>query len=179
MQIFVRWAIGAVALYITVMIAERLKLHLAVDPGLPGVIASVIAVAVLSVVNAVIRPIVKLLALPITCLTLGLFSFVINACMFWLVFALVPGLLKSTASLHLTGHIYGVILFSCFSGLTTVEGGLRGHALAWMAAVPMSLLLLLELWDAFLWVVLCFLVTIVIGGLELAEHTFPKMYDVE
>ena len=91
MQIFVRWAIGAVALYITVMIAERLKLHLAVDPGLPGVIASVIAVAVLSVVNAVIRPIVKLLALPITCLTLGLFSFVINACMFWLVFALVPG----------------------------------------------------------------------------------------
>lgn len=91
MQILVRWAVSAIALYITVLIAEHLKLHLAVDPGVPGVVASVIAVAVLAVVNAVIRPIVKLLALPITCLTLGLFSFVINAAMFWLVFELVPG----------------------------------------------------------------------------------------
>jgi len=91
LQILVRWAISAVALYITVLIAEHLKLHLAVDPGVPGVIASVIAVVVLAIVNTIVRPIVKLLALPITCLTLGLFSFVINALMFWLVFEVVPG----------------------------------------------------------------------------------------
>ena len=91
MQVLVRWAVSAIALYITVLIAEHLKLHLAVDPGVPGIIASVIAVAVLAVVNTIVRPIVKLLALPITCLTLGLFSFVINAAMFWLVFSVVPG----------------------------------------------------------------------------------------
>lgn len=46
---------------------------------------------VLGLVNLVIRPIVRLLALPITLLTLGLFGWVINALMLWLVSAIVPG----------------------------------------------------------------------------------------
>ena len=92
MQLLVRWAISAVALYITVLIAEHFKMHIWLARGVAGVIASVIAVVVLAVVNAIIRPIVKLLALPITCLTLGLFSFVINALMFWIVGqGVVPG----------------------------------------------------------------------------------------
>lgn len=52
---------------------------------------AVIASLVLGVVNLVIRPIVRLLALPITLLTLGLFGWVINALMLLLVAAIVPG----------------------------------------------------------------------------------------
>lgn len=113
MQILVRWAVSAVALYVTVLIAERLKLHLAIDPGLPGVEASVIAVVVLAIVNAIIRPIVKLLALPLTCLTFGLFSFVINAAMFWIVFSVVPGF-------HVKGFLaplFASIVMSIVSGI--------------------------------------------------------------
>ena len=42
---------------------------------------TVIVAVVLGVINAVVRPIVKLLSLPINILTLGLFSFVINGLM--------------------------------------------------------------------------------------------------
>jgi putative membrane protein len=113
LQILVRWAISAVALYITVLLAQHLNMHIWLAPGVSGVTASVIAVAVLAVVNAVIRPIVKLLALPITCLTLGLFSFVINAGMFWLVGQVVPGF-------HVRGFVaplFASIVMGIISGI--------------------------------------------------------------
>ncbi len=50
-----------------------------------------IAAIVIGLVNALIRPLVSLLSLPITILTLGLFTFVINALMFWLAAKIVPG----------------------------------------------------------------------------------------
>ena len=96
-----------------------------------------------------------------------------------LVFSFLPGLLKRTGDLHLAGHIFGLIMLCCFSGLAAVEGGLRGHALGWLAAVPLSLLLLLELRGALLWSVLCFMVTATFGTLELAGHVFPRTYDVK
>ena len=43
------------------------------------------------VVNAIIRPLAFILTLPITILTLGLFLFVLNAAMVWLVAAILPG----------------------------------------------------------------------------------------
>ncbi len=49
------------------------------------------AALVLSVVNAVVRPIVGLLSLPITMLTFGLFALVLNALMIYLVAWVVPG----------------------------------------------------------------------------------------
>ena len=94
-----------------------------------------------------------------------------------LIFSLLPALLKRTANLHLAGHIFGLIMLCCFTGLAVVEGGLRGHALGWLAAVPLSLLLLLELRGALLWSVLCLLVTATFGTLELAGREFPKTYD--
>jgi putative membrane protein len=45
----------------------------------------------LGLVNAIIRPIAFILTLPITLLTLGLFLFVLNAAMVWLVAAILPG----------------------------------------------------------------------------------------
>lgn len=46
---------------------------------------------VLGFVNAVVRPVLVLLTLPVTMLTLGLFIFVINGLMFWVVAQLIDG----------------------------------------------------------------------------------------
>jgi putative membrane protein len=51
----------------------------------------VLAALVLAVVNAVVRPILLLLTLPFTIVTLGLFIFVINAGLFYGVSTLLPG----------------------------------------------------------------------------------------
>ena len=53
--------------------------------------AALVAALVLGLVNAVIRPILIRLTLPATILTLGLFIFVINALLFWMVSHLVEG----------------------------------------------------------------------------------------
>jgi putative membrane protein len=62
----------------------------------PGVMVSsgsalVIGALVLGLVNAVIRPVMTFLTLPLTIVTLGLFYFVVNAAAFALAAALVPG----------------------------------------------------------------------------------------
>jgi len=51
----------------------------------------ILAGLLLGVVNAIIRPLAFILTLPITILTLGLFLFVLNAAMVWLVAAILPG----------------------------------------------------------------------------------------
>jgi putative membrane protein len=67
---------------------------------------------VTGVINAFIKPAVKLLALPITCLTFGLFAIVINAGLFALGSWLTPGLTMSWV-----GALVGSILASLASGL--------------------------------------------------------------
>lgn len=56
-----------------------------------GFVAALWAALVLAVVNAFVRPVVKILSLPITILTLGLFALVVNAAMIYLVAWVVPG----------------------------------------------------------------------------------------
>lgn len=53
--------------------------------------AAVIAAVVLALVNAFVKPLVHLVSLPVTILTLGLFALVINALMLLLVDSIVPG----------------------------------------------------------------------------------------
>ena len=62
-------------------------------PGLhvSGPFAALVAGAILGFVNAIIRPILFLLTLPLTLVTLGLFIFVLNALCLGLTAALVPG----------------------------------------------------------------------------------------
>src|SRR3954469_23436811 len=75
--------------------------------------AALIAAAVLALVNAVIRPILILLTLPATILTLGLFIFVINGVLFLGVAHLVPGFQVA----GLWPAILASILFSIVSWL--------------------------------------------------------------
>jgi putative membrane protein len=56
-----------------------------------GFLTAVVVAVILSVVNFIIKPIVTILTLPINILTLGLFTFVINAGMVLLVSNIVPG----------------------------------------------------------------------------------------
>lgn len=68
--------------------------------------------AAMGVINSVIRPVVKTISLPITCLTFGLFAFVINALLFALGAALIPGVEVSG-----WGAFVGGIMASLASGL--------------------------------------------------------------
>ena len=113
MQILLRWAISAIALYITVRLGQHFHLGLGLAHGMTGIIAAVIAVAALAVVNAILRPLVQLLTLPLSCLTFGLFSFVINALMFWVVGWLVPGFYVHGWK----GPLFGSIVMGLLSGL--------------------------------------------------------------
>jgi putative membrane protein len=53
--------------------------------------AALIAAIVIGLINALVRPILLILTLPINILTLGLFTLVINALMFWLASTIVKG----------------------------------------------------------------------------------------
>ena len=72
-------------------------LALAAIPYLvPSVVVSgfwtaLVAAAVLALVNTLIRPLLILLTLPLTILTLGLFTLVINALLFWFVASFIQG----------------------------------------------------------------------------------------
>ena len=52
---------------------------------------ALVGAVILGLVNAIVRPILTLLTLPLTIMTLGLFLFVVNAFTFWLVAAITPG----------------------------------------------------------------------------------------
>ncbi len=85
MQRLVLWLIITVAaLWIAILLVPGIWL-VGIAPGvLPDIstLSNLLLVTlILGVVNATVRPILKMLAFPITCLTLGLFIFVINALM--------------------------------------------------------------------------------------------------
>lgn len=56
-----------------------------------GFLTALLVALVLGIVNAIIRPIVVLLTLPINILTLGLFTLVINALLIWLIASFIKG----------------------------------------------------------------------------------------
>jgi putative membrane protein len=72
--------------------------------------SALIAAIILGLVNAVIRPLLVILTLPATILTLGLFIFVINALLFWFVAEIVRGFAVDGFMAALIGSIlYSVI----------------------------------------------------------------------
>lgn len=78
-----------VAVILTVSIVPGL--HIAGGTTVEGWSTTVLVAIVWSVITLVIRPVLTLLTLPITLITFGLFSFVLNALLFWVMEAIVPG----------------------------------------------------------------------------------------
>ena len=80
----------------------------------------VVVGAILGLVNATIKPVVKLLSLPLVILTLGLFALVVNGLLFWLVAAVSDGL---GAPFHVAGFwsgFWGAIVVSIVSWLLSI-----------------------------------------------------------
>ncbi len=84
MHILLRLAGTAVAVVLTVNLVPGLTVT--------GGWETIILIAVVwSVISMVIKPVLTILTLPITLITFGLFSLVLNALLFWLTAAIVPG----------------------------------------------------------------------------------------
>lgn len=97
----------------------------AVVPGmeLGGPLAALGAGLVLGLINAVVRPVLLVLTLPLTLLTLGLFIFVLNAFCLWLASALVKGF-----EIHgFWAALFGALLVSVVSWLVTAFVSDRGR----------------------------------------------------
>lgn len=75
-RLIVKILVTAVALWV----ADYLLADFSVSGGITGIL---IAGTVLGLLNSIVRPIVKLIALPLILLTLGLFTVVINIAMLW------------------------------------------------------------------------------------------------
>ena len=84
MGFLIRTLITAVAFYIAANVVTGLYF--------PSLTNLIIAAVIFGVVDAVIRPIVYTLSLPLTVLTLGLFTLVVNALMLGLTAVLMPGM---------------------------------------------------------------------------------------
>ena len=75
--------------------------------------AALAAALVLGLINAVVRPVLVLLTLPVTLLTLGLFIFVLNGLLFWMVGTWIEGFSVG----GFWSGVIGAILFSLVSWL--------------------------------------------------------------
>ena len=105
MEILLIWILNAVALLIVAYI-------------LPGITvasfwSALIAALVLGLLNTLVKPVLILLTLPVTVVTLGLFLLVINALVFWFAGSVLKGF-------HVNGFwwaLLGALVYSIISGL--------------------------------------------------------------
>jgi putative membrane protein len=81
--LIIRWLVSALALWLTSALVPGIEVRTA------GALLA--AAAIIGILNAFVRPVIVLLTLPLTVLTLGLFVLVINAAMLKLASDLVPG----------------------------------------------------------------------------------------
>jgi putative membrane protein len=83
MWLLLHWLLNTVALLVVAHVVPGISVR--------GWTTALVAAVVLGLVNAVIRPILVLLTLPVTILTLGFFLLVINGLLFWAVSGLMSG----------------------------------------------------------------------------------------
>lgn len=109
-----RWFINALVLMLVPYIVPGVEVA--------NFFTALIVAIFLALVNAIIRPIIIILTLPINILTLGVFTLVINGLMFWLVSAIVKGFtITNFWSAFLAALIYAIIsmLLSSLDGTQT------------------------------------------------------------
>ncbi len=105
MRFLIRWLINAAALWVAVQIVPGVTYR--------GEPAYLLAVALLlGLLNALLRPLLRLLTCPLLIVTLGLFTFVINAVILWITSAL-------SGSLRLGFHVSG--FWAAFWGALVVS----------------------------------------------------------
>ena len=103
-----RWSMNLLALMVAASFISGIRIE--------SVQMGILAAGILSVINAVIRPVVLILTLPINLLTLGLFTLVVNAAMLQLVSMVVPGLVIDS----FPAAFWGGLLISLISWILNV-----------------------------------------------------------
>jgi putative membrane protein len=115
MGFLVRVLVNALAIYLAAAVVPGVEIS--------GVLAALGAGLVFGLVNAFVRPVLLVLTLPLTLLTLGLFLFVLNAFCFWLTSALVKGF-----EVHgFWAALFGALLVSVVSWALTAFLSDRGQ----------------------------------------------------
>jgi putative membrane protein len=115
MRLILTWLINAAAL-----MALPYLMH---SVTVTNVGAALVAALVLALVNTLIRPVLVLLTLPVTLLSMGLFILVINALLFWLVSTLVDGFqVAGFWSAFLAAILYSIISWALSSLLLRNDG---------------------------------------------------------
>ena len=115
MRLILTWLINAAAL-----MALPYLMH---SVTVTNVGAALIAALVLALVNTLIRPVLVILTLPVTFLSLGLFVLVINALLFWLVATLVDGFqVAGFWSAFLAAILYSIISWALSTLLLRKDG---------------------------------------------------------
>jgi putative membrane protein len=107
LTLLARWIVNAAVLLLVAYIYPGVQVE--------SFVAALLAALVLGLVNAIVRPILVVLTLPVTLLTLGLFLFVINALLFWFVAEVVHGFSVG----GFWAALLGSILYSLFTLVTS------------------------------------------------------------
>ncbi len=102
MRLLLLWVLNAVALLAVTYLLPSIQVS--------GFGTALLAALVLGFINTLVRPVLALLTLPITMLTLGIFYLVLNGLLFWLASAFIPGFqVNGFASAFVGAILYGVI----------------------------------------------------------------------
>lgn len=108
MSLVIRWIVNAVSLMVVSYLFAGIEVK--------GFVAALAAALILGLVNAFIRPVLLLVTLPINILALGLFTFVINALLFWLVAALLEGFFVA----GFWSAFFGALAYSIISAIISL-----------------------------------------------------------
>ena len=115
MRLLLTWLINAAALFaLPFLLSSVTVTHIG---------AALIAALVLGLVNTLIRPVLVLLTLPVTLLSMGLFILVINALLFWAVANLVEGFqVAGFWSAFIAAILYSIISWALSTLLLKKDG---------------------------------------------------------
>jgi putative membrane protein len=102
MKLLANWLLSAAALLVVAQIYSGVEVN--------SFSAALIAALVIGLLNSIVRPILVVLTLPVTVLTLGLFLFVINALMFWWAASLLDGFQVQGFTAALIGSLLYTLL---------------------------------------------------------------------
>ncbi len=112
MRLLLKWLLSALALLAVT--------HLYSGVQVGNFMSALIAAAVIALLNTIVRPVLVVLTLPVTIVTLGLFMFVINALLFWAASGLLQGF-------HVNGFVAALIGSLLYSLLgLVIEAALGG-----------------------------------------------------
>jgi putative membrane protein len=115
MRLLLTWLINAAALFALPFLMSSVTVT--------NVGAALVAALVLGLVNTLVRPVLVLLTLPVTFLSLGLFLLVINALLFWGVAHLIEGFhVEGFWSAFLAAILYSVISWALSTLLLRKNG---------------------------------------------------------